>query len=355
MTTTIRWWPHTDDPQVASYRLRCLQIVAALRRAGVDADLYRGEREEPPAVLVLSKRYDLRSLADAQILRQRAGTRLVLDLCDNHFHVDNADPRLLQRSEHLREAVRSVDWVTTSSDALAEIVATEAAAPGRVAVIPDAIERPFKPGVLARCGEPRAEWALAQLSRALRASGVPAARRLLWFGNHGSAGAEGGMSDLQRIRTWLHDAHSRQPLCLTVISNDAGKFAELIATWAVPAFYLPWHAHTFSRAARLHGAAVIPVGLNPFTRCKTNNRVATAFLHGLNVIADEIPSYAEFADCTVLNDWPHGLGPYLDDTLRRATDVDAGRRLIERSYSPDAVAGSWRQLVESVAASGGLE
>ena len=355
MKTTVRWWPHTDDPQVASYRLRCLQIVAALRRAGVDADLYRSEREEPPAVLVLSKRYDPRSLTEAQALRQRTGTRLVLDLCDNHFHVDNADPKLLQRREHLREAVQSVDRVVTSSTALAEIVATQVATSSQVTVIPDAIERPFEPGILARWHEPRAEWALARLRMALQASGVPPARRLLWFGNSGSAGAQGGMSDLLRIRTALHDAHSRRPLCLTVISNDAGKFSELIGDWTVPAFYLPWHGHTFSRAAQLHGAAVIPVGLNPFTRCKTNNRVATAFLHGLNVIADAVPSYADFAACTVLNDWPRGLGTYLDDATQRAADVDAGRRLLERRYSPDAVAASWRQLLESAAALGGLE
>ncbi len=355
MTGAVRWWPHTDDPQVASYRLRCLQIVTALRHAGVDAGLYRGEYEAPPAVLVLSKRYDERSLADAQALRDRAGTRLVLDLCDNHFHVDNADPKLLQRAERLRGAVRSVDRVVTSSAALAEVVATEASAPGGVTVIPDATELPFEPGGLARWREPRAECALAKLRIALQASGVPPARRLLWFGNHGSAGAEGGMSDLLRIRKALHDAHGRQPLCLTVISNHAGKFAELIATWTLPAFYLPWHAQSFSRAARLHGGAVIPVGLNPFTRCKTNNRVATAFLHGLNVIAGATPSYAEFAACAVLDDWPRGLGSYLDDTARRAADIDAGRRLVERRYSVDAVAASWRALVAPAAASGGSE
>ena len=355
MTTAIRWWPHTDDAQVASYRLRCLQIVDALRRSSVDAGLYQGEQKPPPAVLVLSKRYDPRSLAEAQALRQRAGTRLVLDLCDNHFHVDNTDPRLLQRAEHLREAVRSVDQVVTSSTALAEVIATEAAAPGYITVIPDAMELPFEPAGWARWREPRAEWALARLRSALRASGVPPARRLLWFGNHGSAGAEGGMSDLQRIRDVLHDAHSRQPLCLTVISNHAGKFAELSATWTLPAFYLPWQAHSFSRAARLHGAVVIPVGLNPFTRCKTNNRLATALLHGLNVIADTIPSYAEFAGCTVLDDWPRGLGPYLDDTTRRARDIEAGRRLLQQSYSLDAVAASWRMLLEQATASGGFE
>ena len=354
MTTAIRWWPHTDDPQVASYRLRCLQIVDALKRQGLDAGIHH-ERDVPPAVLVLSKRYDARSLDAAQALRTRAGTRLVLDLCDNHFHVDNSDPVLLQRASRLREAVCTVDQVVASSVALAEVVVAEGAPPDRITVIPDATEPPFEPRGLARWAQPRAEWRLARLHRALQRSGLPPARRLLWFGNHGSAGAEGGMADLLRIRDVLHEAHRQAPLSLTVISNHAGRFAELCAGWTLPAFYLPWHAHSFSRAARLHGAAVIPVGLNPFTRCKTNNRVATALLHGLNVIADAIPSYAEFAACAVLDDWPRGLGPYLDDAAQRAADIEAGRRLLAQRYSLDAVAASWRALVARAAASGGSE
>ena len=341
----VRWWPHTDDPRVASYRLRCLQIVDALAARGLDAALYRPQRDERPQVLVLSKRYDAATLAAALALRERAGTRVLLDLCDNHFHVDSDDPKLRQRADTLRAAVCSVEQVVAASPALAEVIAAECPTQRRIAVIPDATEPPFEPRGPARLRHPQSEWQLARLGDALRRSGVSTARRLVWFGNHGSAGAEGGMNDLLRLGDALHRAHESKPLSVTVISNDEPKFKRLTAGWTLPSFYLPWHAHSFSRALRWHGAALIPVGLNPFTRCKTNNRVATALLHGLNVIADGIPSYAEFAGRAVLDDWPRGLGAYLDDAARRAADVEAGRRLVHQRYSLESVAARWRDVI----------
>lgn len=352
MTAAVRWWPHTQDPWVASYRLRCLQVVDALRAQGVDAGLYQPDAGTAPRCLVLSKRYDAASMQQAVSVRERAGSRLVLDLCDNHFHVDGDDPKLLQRAAALRDAVRCVDHVVASSTALADVIRSECGAEISIDVVPDATEPPVEPQGPARWREPAAEHALWRLERALRRSGVPRTHRLLWFGNHGSAGTEGGMTDLSRIRDALHQAFRARPLSLTVISNDAAKFAAVTDGWTLPTFYLPWRAHSFSRAVRLHGAALIPIGLNPFTRCKTNNRLATALLHGLNVIADTIPSYEEFAACSVLGDWPRGLNSYLDDTHRRAADVTAGRRLLAQRYSLDEVAAQWGAVVARATTSG---
>jgi hypothetical protein len=91
--TIARWWPHTTDARIASFRLRCLRIVEHLRGQGVNAALYRRAEAPPPRVLVLSKRYDAATVAHALQCRA-AGTRVVLDLCDNHFHYEGADPSL---------------------------------------------------------------------------------------------------------------------------------------------------------------------------------------------------------------------------------------------------------------------
>ena len=343
--TSVRWWPHTDDPRVASYRLRCRQIVDALRAQGVDAGLFEPSSTIAPQVLVLSKRYDAATLQTAMAMRQSAGTRVLLDLCDNHLHVHNAEARLLERADALRQALRMVDRVVVSSSALAEVVGAEGVPGLDVTVVPDASEPAFEPTGTDRLKDIAGEWDRQRLALALLRSGAPRARRLLWFGNHGSPGAEGGMSDLLRIQGLLQASHAVAPLSLTVISNDAGKFARLIGPWRLPVHYLRWRASTFSRAARLHGTALVPVSPNPFTRCKTNNRVATAFVHGLNVVADSIPSYAEFAQCAVLDDWPRGLGLYLGDAPRRAADIEAGRRLLAERYSLAYVAASWRQAI----------
>jgi hypothetical protein len=225
------------------------------------------------------------------------------------------------------------------------VVRSECPGQSSVVVIPDAAEPPFD--AAPRWRSPRAQFRLLRLRQGLRGTGVPWSRRWVWFGNHGSAGTDGGMADLQRIHEAMHQAHRQAPVSLTVISNDEAKFHRVTAGWAFPRAYLPWDADTFSPALRLHGACLIPVGLNPFTRCKTNNRVATALLHGLNVVATRIPSYDEFAGCTVLDDWAYGLGGYLQDTERRARDVQAGQALLARHYSLDAIAARWRTVVEA--------
>jgi hypothetical protein len=348
----IRWWPHTEDPRVASYRLRCLQIIDALERGRLDVGLYRPDAPRPPDLLVLSKRYDATTLDHVLALRSRTGCRLLLDLCDNHLHVDNAEPRLLARADALRRAIAAADHVVAASEALAQVVRQASPVPVRIAVIADAAEPPFEPVGLARLRHGLAELALRGLVARLDRSAIPRPRRLLWFGNHGSAGAEGGMADLQRIRSALELAHAARPLSLSVISNDRAKYEQLTRGWQLPCFYLPWDAHSFSRATRLHGAAVIPVGLNPFTRCKTNNRMATAFLHGLNVVADAIPSYQEFAGCSVLGDWSRGLGPYLGDLARRERDLVAAQELLRERYSLDRIATQWRAVIEDAVAAG---
>jgi hypothetical protein len=110
-------------------------------------------------------------------------------------------------------------------------------------------------------------------------------------------------------------------------------------------YYLPWHGLSFSAALQLHSAAILPIQRNPFTACKTANRVLTAALHGLNVVADEIASYAPFADCTVLDDWQRGLGSYLHDEPLRARHRATMLARTQERYSLDGIAEQWRQAL----------
>lgn len=335
------WWPHTTDAKVASFRLRCLQIVEALERGGHAASIYT-PGDTPPDVLVLSKRYDPASVQAALALARTHGTRVVLDLCDNHFFHDPAFPDLAKRAQSLRDAVAAAHLVTCASQALAEVVRAECPDARAVRVVDDAAEPPVDPGVIERVAGWRHEAALQGLSRGLARSAVPPGRRLVWFGNRGSPGVQAGLEDLHRLRPLL-EASRRDggPLSLTIISNDAAKARQVVDGWAVPTHYLAWHAGTFSRALRQHSVALIPINLNPFTRCKTANRVLSACLHGLNVVADSIPSYAPFAGAAVLDDWAFGLGPYLGQDGQRRAHLQAGQALARERYSLGQVATQW--------------
>ena len=346
----VRFWPHTDDARVASTRIRCHQVLAGLQQQGVDAALYRpgadGAAEGPPAALVLAKRYDAASLQHALALRQQHGTRLLLDICDNHFHADPPSPAWQQRAEALRAACRAVDLVVCASDTLAEVVVRESGEQTAVAVVPDALDRAI--------GQTREPQSLSDRLHALRWQAfsrlhrVAAGRRLLWFGNHGAGYAEGGMADLGLITPALAAHHRQQPLSLTVVSNRHRTYRRVSRGWAWPSLYLPWSDANITLALRQHAVVLIPARHNPFTLCKTNNRLATAFGNGLAVAADGLPSYLEFADLAVLDDWHTGLASLMASADDRNRRVSLARQRLEQRYSLDVISRRWVGVLQRV-------
>jgi hypothetical protein len=181
-----------------------------------------------------------------------------------------------------------------------------------------------------------------------RKAGIEAA--LVWFGIHGGPHHEHGMGDLLRIRPVIEQLHRRHRVQLTVISNSREKFDRLITPWSVPTHYLEWSHLTFLPALRAHQIALIPVTQNPFTRCKSNNRLATALAAGLGVVADTIPSYQEFAQVCRLDSWEQGLSDYVKDPGLRSRDVRAGQALVSRVCSPERIADEWQGLFTAIAA-----
>jgi hypothetical protein len=341
---SIAWWPHTSNNKVASARLRCFQVVEALKRQGVDAGIYT-PGQQAPATLVLSKRYDAASVQHALGLRRDAGTKIVLDLCDNHFYVSTDDPKWQTRAVVLKQAVAAVDKVIASTPTLRDCIRQACPVHPDIAVVGDAVEPPGESTLSFRPSTLKAAYRLARLRRDVARVGVADGRRLLWFGNHGSGHAEGGMADLLMIRDRLARANARQPISLTVISNSRDKYRQLTRDWDFQTYYLDWHPRTFSRAAAMHDIAVIPIGRNPFTLCKTNNRVATAFMHRLAVAADSIPSYRAFADSAVLDDWEEGLDQLMDNRSAREARVRRGLSLLEQHWSLPTIAGEWRRAL----------
>lgn len=338
------FWPHTEDDRVASARLRCRLVVQQLQRSGVAARVYR-PGDAAPRTLVLSKRYDPASLAHALALRQAHGTRLVLDLCDNHFHYERAVEPYVQRALDLAAAVRQVDRVVAASQALAEVVAQQVRDAPPIEMIGDLVEPRLQPPRRWR-ERVKGRWQWLRLRRALGRAAAAPGRRLVWFGNHGSPNVEGGMSDLESLQQALHSHHRERPLSLSVISNSRERFDALIRGWGYPCLYLPWSAASFDDALALHDIALIPVRANPFTLCKTANRVATASAHGLAVAADAIPAYEEFRDCIVLNDWTAGLARLMDRSDERAAAVARARALLDARYAPAVIGARWQAVLQ---------
>lgn len=340
------WWPHTTNLAVASYRLRCARIVEQLQSGGFDAGLYYPGIK--PEILILSKRYDRKSVETAQILRRNYGTRLVLDLCDNHFFADSASTVWEKRAKDLSEAIATVDLVVASTDQLATVITSEIGNTN-IVVIGDAVEPPYQPsGLFSLALHPLAHLRLLSLRTKMAKDAIPQGHRLIWFGNHGSGNAAGGMSDLNHLQDILKHCHQNYPISLTVISNNRDKYQRTTLSWSIPTYYLDWNLSTFSRALKLHDVAVIPVTRNPFTLCKTNNRILTALLHGLGVIADSIPSYQSLAECVELDNWEEGIIKLTEDKIYKDKSVAAGVQKIHHEWSIDHIANQWLTALDSI-------
>jgi hypothetical protein len=289
-----------------------------------------------PDVLVLSKRYDHRTLEVAKRLRASHGTRLVLDICDNHFHFLKPDPVVVERANDLRRAIASVDLVVACSTYLRDVIVDEMPDHPPVRVIGDLVEPLTLPSAQVQASHPLAWLRWQKLRRELHKTNTDVRRRLVWFGNHGSSHVEGGMSDVRKLLPLLGDLHRRQPLSLTVVSNSRAKFEEVSATADFHMLYSPWSHAFFSRTLMAHHICVIPIAPNPFTLAKTDNRVVTALVHGLQVVADSIPSYRDHADRICLDHWAEGLEQAMAQTPARPGttffDSDAVNAAILRQW-----------------------
>lgn len=333
----IFWWPHTLNCKVASVRLRCFNIIEALKKLNLNTHLYKiGDR---PEVIVLSKRYDSSSIDHVKLLKEKYGTKIVLDLCDNHFYNQYKNEFLENRTNDLRKAVLTADFVVASSDELGKIIQKEF--PDlqlKIVIIEDAVEPPYLPNWFIKYRHPLQAIQLYLLQQKLNKLNVC---NLVWFGNHGSKNAEGGISDLNLIVDRLNALNTFSPISLTVISNNKSKFKEIKDKFKFPVFYLDWDLYTFSAAFKCHQICVIPISKNPFTLCKTNNRVATTFLHDVAVVATIIPSYEVFSD-TVVNDWDEGLRELVINESHRTNLINKGKRVVSSNWTIELISKKWK-------------
>jgi hypothetical protein len=318
---SVRWVPGARTREVASARLRCYGPCSALANAGWDSRVARRRQPIRSSVVVFQKAYDECHLALAARLRRR-GTKILLDVCDNHLYNPTRNPLLAERADRLSRMVDLADGVTTSTPTLAALIQHPV-----IRVIDDALE-------------------VAEPALSLRGHHEP---RLVWFGNAGSEDLRFGMSDLGAIVPALESLAQSKNFHLLVVSNSVDAFRRHVASSRLDARYYPWNSDS---AAILASAdiALLPVRPNPFTVCKTSNRVVTSLRNGLAVVAGRIPSYEEFAPFISFDEWEANVGHYLDNPEARRCQVLAGQRYIDRRFPPGLLVSQWSEAITATLA-----
>lgn len=357
ISPSILFWPKRRKLSVASYRIRCKNVVDDLLSLGLSVDYYNGEldrlvnflpRYAPPKILVLSKKTKLHALKHAVEMKRRYKTKLVLDLCDNIFFSGSTGDAIGSDPQEFRmvEALDKFDVVVTPSEFLRDQIAVHLRHDMRFIFIPDAVEKDPTVDALHRWTERKALSELQQLKQSQHSSEIAPGRRLVWFGNHGRESAKNGLYDLEEISQALSVHHAEAPISLTVISNNRQKYRSLFADKTFPTLYQEWNYYTINESLRQHAIALIPVRASDFSMAKSANRLTTALANGLAVCASTIDSYKPFRHIAVLDDWNDGLRNLMNSHDERQRRIDVGLRLIEEQFTQRVISGHWKRLLE---------
>jgi len=283
------------------------------------------------SLVVFSKLYGEKDQELAQQLKS-AGIRTALDLCDNHFYNPNEIHLYQEARKNLTKMLKIVDYCVCSTSALQEVVIANVPHAPVPIVIGDAIEE-LPPAA-------QGWWPFG---------GRPSRPVLLWQGIHGVPNAECGMLDILRIGDLLTSIASEFDFELVILSNSKAKYSQYIAPLPFRTRYVEWSLSELSRLLKQASAVLIPVTRNPFTLCKTNNRLALPLTFGVPVIADSIPSYEEFAPYTFLNRWEEGLRQVLQKELIVREMTVAGQAFVQEYFAINRISQQWGSFFTLVA------
>ncbi len=338
----VAWWYASNDLRQAAARMRAALLMPLLAQRGVAAEwLQRGEIQRYDCVVV-ARRYDDDTV---RLLRQfkQGGGRVVLDLCDNHFLAASQRAKHLRRVDNLRVLAELADVVVTASAALAQIVSRECPAARRVVAISD---MPDDLGIVTAPLWQRAlqGWQLARERAHLARVAAPGVCRLVWYGYATKRQKDAGMDELARLVPMLAALGQQHPLHLSVISNSAARYRQLIASALPSSRYIEWNASTFDPLLRMQHIALIPASAHESTACRSDNRVVTALRAGLAVVADPVPSYAPYGEVIQLGAMDDGVRRYVSDPAWRSADAARGQAMVAQADHAEQVLAQWRDV-----------
>lgn len=329
LSPTIAWKPvgHINTP---SSRLRCFLPCQYLRNRGWSCELFNPKNIDRYQLVVFQKTYDEENIALAKSLKSR-GVKTVFDLCDNLFvYPDTTDS---QRAKLLNKMIDVVDVVSVSTPEVEKLIQSK-----KTRVIDDAIDEPQINSLINFCFE-RKDYFNNSAEKQFK---------VVWYGSAGLENPPYGLVDLPRVLPFLEQLHSKLPVSLTVISSSETLFKKYVNGVSFPVKYYNWKKTIFQYLFKQHDVCIIPININPFTICKSNNRLILSLLLGVPVIADKIPSYEEFREFMLFSDWQNSLYTYATNQELRDRHITQAKEYISRKYNKDRVISQWSSLFQTL-------
>ncbi|MGH9857503.1 MAG: hypothetical protein ACRD4B_06630, partial [Acidobacteriota bacterium] len=260
---SIGWMPVGGSERSGS-RLRCYIPCKSLQADRIQSELYRPNARYD--AVIFQRRYGPADRSLAASLKT-GHCKTILDLCDNDFYNPEGDPVKSEAITGLLEMVERMDLITVSSVELQKVVSGITETP--VLVVEEYLDS-IGPGL----------YQTISTAVAGATKKIPGRRtKFVWFGYGQQRNPETGINHLQDILPLLERLNQTFPLALSVISNNRKKYVERVSRVSFPTRYFSWDRLSFNFLLSLHDICLIPIRKDPFTVCKSQNRLITALLH----------------------------------------------------------------------------
>jgi hypothetical protein len=380
----LAWFAAAADPNVASFRYRCLVPAWALRDLGHDSTVFVDEVPDPEHHDALIAVKSAGARVDEAARRFRAqGKPVYLDLCDNVFVPGYAQRRGPELSaDTVSGLARQAAGIVTPNAALDRVVRAHLHPAVQSWIVPDAALTPHAYQAMSAWlsgkvagnphkGHPR--WGMDRLLAGGRRSGaakgnavdssvshdrhdqdmfgvdtdwqvdhLPAeTARVSWFGRHGSFHSDFGMGLLKPVIGVLEQTHRERPIELVVISNNRNRFDALTHDARIFTRYEDWsNERVFFELSRAD-LFVMPSGIDPFSLCKSANRAVLALANDVPVVASYLESLEPLRDAMIIDDWQTGIDTYLLDRAVVEKHLALARPILAEEFSIAAIGRRW--------------
>ncbi len=318
-------WILNGGMETASSRLRGYLPLEVLRKSGWNVNLYQPGDLEQSEIFVFQKRYSQPDI-DLALRAKELGKTVIFDLCDNHFYNPTGSAELEERSSRLGNMISICDHLILSTEVLRNFVSHH-----KITVIDDAIEIP------------KINWWKKLYFTLFKNVASKDKVNLAWFGNSGQQSPSFGLIDLQRIIPELNETNKSVNLRVNVFSDSPAIYEQTMRKAEFEHHFYKWQKETFSYFFSQHQACLIPISINPFTECKTANRVITSLLHDVPVIADVIPSYREFEQFIFVSNWKENILKIAERGHDKA--AHGAREYILSKFSSDHILNQWTEAL----------
>ena len=316
----------------ASFRIRFENIANDINAKIIDVnEIEENINNYSNNIFIFPKLFDENFLILAQRLKNN-NNKIIFDVCDNYFY-----DKIITEDERYNfiKMLRYADFITCSSKTLSEILIKNI--PNlRVKIIEDSFEK------IKSFGKKRMikDFIKYKKYKILNKNYF----KLVWFGSSGN----GSMEQILNLKKTLEEKNYK--ISLTIISDSRIEYERIFKDWKIKTSFFKWKdKDTMFNLIKLNDACIIPLDINDFTICKTNNRLMQALYLGLDVVADEIPSYTPFKKFVFFNNWSDNLDLLQKrDFLEKKENTQLAKKFIEENFSVNKIAGKWLDLFKEI-------